>query len=672
MFKRYFQRSSASKQIQTISKLWSTFLEFHTKICINDKLDAEKPASAYHEVQGLIKILNILKEEDKEPSDSRMLRPSMEFIMSSKLFEILTSVAQMDRPRGLLTILIKFFKSILKNVTNQDYMHHMSFHSSLSSILHILNALLSSFSADNKILVLKLVTCLLLKIHENPALMDLFVYRTEKKSEFLPLSILMIYFNEEYFYQYNRVPFVLLGKITDKDITKILKENELILRLVTKLAFFFQQRNMEAIKMVSGLIQEFFVNCKSKQTQDELVDSIYENFCAPILTPRLQSKEYSSRLNATILLSTVIQEITSVNILITFVYFFQGKEKDGSKRLKPLVSTPTGSSRKSFDFQGDLNKGCKQISDISKMWETLIDNLNSRYEKLSIYTLKILFFLISQGGKKIVKLLITDFFSGSPPTDKVSVTAEIFLSQIPSSIMPGGVKMHVGDYLTSGYLKCSQALASSMILLNEYSEHTGDSYTKPQSGETGGTLVSDKGIYIETSQKFFEGEILHAVLIKFKNFLNNQLDENLYVTGIISALSSFPKEIGSFTALHNFLLEPQTDSKGNFLTYLKQLAIEIDFLMTSGNSFQKKVELAGQEMGVIPKVVGNESLMGIISESIRNKKSKSLVIDDNKLHLEAVVVFQEFVKEMASILVFKELLDDMSNRAKVDDEEYGL
>lgn len=672
MFKRYFQKPSSTKQIQTISKLWATFLDFHSKICINDKLDLEKPASAYSEVQGLNKILAMLIEEDKETSDSRMLRPSMEFIMSSKLFEILTSVAQMDRPRGLLTILIKFYKAILKKVVNQDYMHHMSFHSSLSSILHILNALLSSYSQDQKILVLSLVNCLLNKIFENPALMDLFVYRTEKKSEFLPLSILMIYFSEEYFYQYKHSAFITLGKIIDEDITKIIKENELVLRLVAKLAFYFQQKNIEAIKSISFFIQEFYSCCKSKETQEELVDSLYENFCAPILTPRLQSKEYSTRINASVLLSIVIQEISSINLLIAFVYFFQGKEKDGSKRLKPLVSTPTGSSRKSFDFQGDLNKGCKQISDISKMWETLIDNLNSKYEKLSIYTLKILFYLISQGGKKVVKLLITDFFTGSPPTDKVSVTAEIFLSQIPSSIMPGGIKFNVSDYLTSGYLKCSQALASSKIHLNEYSEHTGNSFSKSQSGETGGTLANSKYFYSEATEKFFEGEILHAVLIKFKNFLNNQLDENLYVTGIISALSSFPKEIGSFTALHNFLLEPQTESKGNFLTYLKHLAIDIDLLMNSGDSFNKKVEIAAQDLGVIPKASASETFIGIFSETIRNKKSKSLVIDDNKTNLEAIVVFQEFVKEMTSILVFKELLDDMSNRAKIDEEEYVL
>jgi hypothetical protein len=623
---------------------------------MDDRPGVEKPAPSYPEIMGLNNILEYLIKEDKEENESRMMKPCMEFIISSKIFEILTSVAQMDKPRGLLKILIKFYKGILKKVVNQDYMIQMSFHSSLSSILHILNALFSSFSHDQRVEVLGLVNALLQNIYSQEALIELFIYKTEKKSEFLPLSILMLYFNDEYFFQYKHKSFITLSKINFPSIQPLLKESEFILTLTSKLAFYFQQKNVEAIKQTSSLFQSFYSNCANKQTREDLVDCFYENFCVPILTPRLQSKEYSTRLNASILLSIVIQEMTSENIVITIVYFFQGKEKDGSKRLKPLVSTPTGSSKKTFDFKGDLNKGCQQISDISKMWETLIDNLNSKYEKLSIYSLKIVYFLLSQGGKKVVKLLITDYFSGSPPTDDMQTTAEIFLSYIPPSVMPSGLSRNFSEYLSSGYLKCSSALSTSTLHLNEYSEHTGDISSKPQTGETGGT----------------EGCLQERVM-KFKNFLNNQLDENLYLTGIISTLSAFPKEIGSFGSLHNFLLEPQTSSKkGNFLTYLKQLALEIDTLMSSDESFPFKVESTSRELGISPKLSANDSFMYLISDSIRGKKSRSLVIEDSRVNLEAIVVFQEFVKEQASIIMFKELLDDMSTRAKKEEEEYSV
>jgi hypothetical protein len=287
--------------------------------------------------------------------------------------------------------------------------------------------------------------------------------------------------------------------------------------------------------------------------------------------------------------------------------------------------------------------------------------------------LKIVYFLLSQGGKKVVKLLITDYFSGSPPTDDMQTTAEIFLSYIPPSVMPSGLSRNFSEYLSSGYLKCSSALSTSTLHLNEYSEHTGDISSKPQTGETGGTEGCLQERVEKKDEKFFEGDILHAVLMKFKNFLNNQLDENLYLTGIISTLSAFPKEIGSFGSLHNFLLEPQTSSKkGNFLTYLKQLALEIDTLMSSDESFPFKVESTSRELGISPKLSANDSFMYLISDSIRGKKSRSLVIEDSRVNLEAIVVFQEFVKEQASIIMFKELLDDMSTRAKKEEEEYSV
>ena len=355
--------------------------------------------------------------------------------------------------------------------------------------------------------------------------------------------------------------------------------------------------------------------------------------------------------------------------MLSVVYFLQGKEKDGNKRLKPLVSTPTSSQKKIFDFSIDINQGCKPLSDMNKMWGTLIENLNSKYEQLSVYTLKILFFLLSQGGKKIVKLLITDYFSGSPPTDHITITAELFLSLIPLSILPKDSSTWFSEYMVSGYCKCSQALSLSTINLHEYSEHTGDQSVKIKTGETGGTKGKLADLYIDINQKFFEGEILHSILMKFKNFLNNSIDENLFITGIISTLSAYPKEIGSFSALHNFLLEPQTSNRDNFLMCLKLLALEIDRIVMNDQHIHEKMNFSIQDLGLSPRNSHSETFYEhMLSSRTRAKKAKSVVIED-KRNIEAIVIFQEFIKEMASILLFKELLDDMSIRARADDEE---
>ncbi|OMJ91081.1 hypothetical protein SteCoe_6442 [Stentor coeruleus] len=667
--KRYFHRSTTMSPLQKINQIWNNFINFHSSLCEFERNDSMKPATAYSEIKALSQIADILIEEDSLDAQIRTLRPCLEFLITSRVFEILTAAAQIDMPGGLFLIVIKMFTKILKKIKNQDLVSQMSFHSSLSSLLHILFSIVSSSTDEMKIAVIKMIKRLLERIKDSSAHMDLFISNYEKRAEFLPLSILMLYFNDQNFYKYDKTPFIMMGKITDESLLRIIiKDHEFTLNLVTKLSFYFQIREVNAIKIYAAFLEEFYSNCISKTFKEEIVDAFYETFCAPILTPRLQSNDYSTRINASILLTIVVQEITSVDVLIPIVYFFQGKAKDGSKRLKPLVNTPTSSQKKTFEFNIDPNKGCKPISDISKMWDTLIDNLNSKFEQLSIYTLRILYYLLNQGGKKIVKLLITDYFSGCPPTGDVCMTADIFISLIPPKILPKDLNRNLNEYLQSAYLRCSSAVKSSTIQLEEFSEYTGSSSYKYQLGETGGTDLLQNP-FINSKEKFFEGEILHVVLMKFKNFLQNSIDENLYITGIISTLSTFPKEKGSFSVLHNFLLEPQTSSKDNFLTYLKQLAIEIDSLAIKDDNFNEKLMNTIQEMGVPIKVSASDTFYEMMfAGRSKNKKSKSLQVED-KRYIEAIVVFQEFVKEMCSILIYKEVLDDMANRARADDEE---
>ena len=660
-----------SSPLEKVRSYWNTFLEFHTHICENDRDDLQKPASAYPEIGGLHKLLDILLEEDNSPSPTRSMRLCMEYVVTSKVFEILTAAGQIDMPGGLLEIVINFFTFVLREIKNQDFIPQMSFHTSLSSLLHILNSLIPTLTGEMKKSVLKLIYELLNKIHKNTALIELFIYNDGKKSELLPVSLLLFYFNEHDFIEYEKNAFFVIPKIRDAEIVSIIiRSHEFALNLVTKLAVYFQRKDVYCIQKMSEFFHEFYCQCVNRELQDEILDIFYENFCVQILTPRLQSSEFNTRLNASILLTIIVQEFTSQALLITIVYFLQGKERNGNKRLKPLVSTPTSSQGKKFDFTIDLNRGCKPLSDVSKMWETLLENLNSSHEQLSIYTLKIIYFLLAHGGKKVAMFLITDYFSGTPPTGNVTMTAEIFLSLIPQKILPKLTASWYSDYLSSGSFKCSSALSSSTIHLHEYSEHTGAQSFKAKAGETGGTQPRLNNLLdLEANLKFFEGDILHIIMQKFKNFLCNSVDENIFITGIISTLSAFPKEIGSFSALHNFLLEPQTSTDDNFLTFFKLLALEINHIADSDECLEEKLEISRYDLGLPSNTFTADSFYNsLISSAIRSKKLKCLEVE-NKLHIEAILIFQEFVKEVASILLFKEILDDMSMRARIDDED---
>ncbi|OMJ80230.1 hypothetical protein SteCoe_19544 [Stentor coeruleus] len=677
--KRYFHRSTTATPLQKITQTWENFLNFHTQLCGNNKSNSSKPAAAYTEIKALNHIIEILVEEDSLDTQVKTLRPCLELLITSKMFEILTAAAQIDIPNGLFLIVIKIFTKILKKVQNQDLVSQMSFHCSLNSMLRILLSMISSSIGENNIIciaddfknaVIKLITRLLERIKGSSGHLDLFVSNYEKKSEFIPLSILMYFFNDLGFYKYDKSPFLLIGKIFDENVLRvIIRDHELANRLVMKLGFYFQMRELQTVKVYAEFLEQFYSNCISKTLKEEIIDSFYENFCAPILTPRLQSNEHSTRINSSIFLSTVIQEFKSIDLLLPIVYFLQGKAKDGSKRLKHIVNTPTSSQKKPFDFTPDPNKGCLPTSDICKMWSILIDNLNSKYDQLSIYTLRIIYYLLSQGGKKVVKLLITDSFSGNPPTSEVCIKANTFLSIIPNKITPKDLNRNLNDYLHSAYLRCSSAVKYSTIVLEEFSEYTGASSYKAQIGETGGTDVVNQDFYVENSEKFFEGEILHVVLMKFRNFLENSVDENLYVTGIISTLATFPKEKGLFGSLHNFLLGPLNLNKDGFLACFKQLAMEIEFLASKDENFNEKLASTIQEMGVPIRSSASDTFYDIMLKGRnKNKKSKSTQIEDRS-HIEAVMIFQECIKEIVSILIFKKVLDDMLFAVKNDEND---
>ena len=138
MWNRLFPKHLSLSNVQQINKHLEVFITFHTFICENDKSELQKPASAYVEIQELSKIIDILIEEDKQPSQNRLLKPCMEFLMTKKFFDITTAAAQIDLPKGLMLYIIKLYRKILKHIKNQDFIPQIGFHSSLSSLLHVL------------------------------------------------------------------------------------------------------------------------------------------------------------------------------------------------------------------------------------------------------------------------------------------------------------------------------------------------------------------------------------------------------------------------------------------------------------------------------------------------------------------------------------------------------
>mmetsp|Transcript_3811 Transcript_3811/g.3606 ORF Transcript_3811/g.3606 Transcript_3811/m.3606 type:complete len:282 (-) Transcript_3811:33-878(-) len=272
--------------------------------------------------------------------------------------------------------------------------------------------------------------------------------------------------------------------------------------------------------------------------------------------------------------------------------------------------------------------------------------------------------------------MITDHFSGTPPNDEFKIDCETFMSMFPSSVFSFNANTF-SDFITSAYSSTFEA--SSIIyknIANEDSEFTGASASKlnenfskspiAKSAGTGGTPRKRLQLFIETEEEetFNPGEILDYVVSKFNNFLGNSFQENLMLTGIISALAVYPKVNEATRALNNFLIEPQ-DKKSNvmFIHILKSIASDIDSKFLEDTSLNSKL-LMVKEMLEMPLKLGFYDSIIVSRKLTRRKTNENCVNESEKQFLEAVVVFQEFLKEMCSLLLFKELMHDMTASSK--------
>jgi len=95
--------------------------------------------------------------------------------------------------------------------------------------------------------------------------------------------------------------------------------------------------------------------------------------------------------------------------------------------------------------------------------------------------------------------------------------------------------------------------------------------------------------------EFCEGEFLATILEKFRSVLSNSMDENIYLSGILSALCSFPVINKESKLLHLTLLEPSNQfnrSDKTLIGHLKQIAKEIEYTSQHMINLDDAIDLA--------------------------------------------------------------------------------
>jgi hypothetical protein len=147
---------------------------------------------------------------------------------------------------------------------------------------------------------------------------------------------------------------------------------------------------------------------------------------------------------------------------------------------------------------------------------------------------------------------------------------------------------------------------------------------------------------------FSQGEFLTAILGKLKSVLANSLDENVYITGILTALCSFPVINPASRMLHIALLEPGNQfhrSKVTLIGHLKTASREIEYISRDIVNFEDALDLAKSSTNKYERFE-----VTIVKEDVDEVESKS-----EKTFVEGVLVFQEFIAELAGVIQAKTL-----------------
>jgi hypothetical protein len=133
------------------------------------------------------------------------------------------------------------------------------------------------------------------------------------------------------------------------------------------------------------------------------------------------------------------------------------------------------------------------------------------------------------------------------------------------------------------------------------------------------------------------------------------MEENLFVTGILSSLCSYPVINEPSRLLHLALLEPGNQfhrSHKTLIGHLKATAQAIETIARDMVNFEDALDLAKSSTNKYERFE-----VTIVSEDFEEVINKS-----EKTFVEGVLVFQEFIAELAGIIHAKALCSRVSRQ----------
>lgn len=206
---------------------------------------------------SLLKIVDILLEEDHENRRERTMGDWLEFFASNSMFEIIWAYTKADKPTGFFKIGVPVILDIITGITCTSLLSQSNIHQSLVMLLNSISLSLQHesqyFNWEEEIL--ELINGISLKAYNEPYLISLFFSNVRKcstkkseRGEYIPLKIVLFLFkalktigahNKDYAL---RVFYVLklILRTNSKPLDEyIMNESDLIETIITHLNSFY-------------------------------------------------------------------------------------------------------------------------------------------------------------------------------------------------------------------------------------------------------------------------------------------------------------------------------------------------------------------------------------------------------------------------------------------------
>lgn len=567
--------------------------------------------------ESLNGLLAVLITEDQGQSEGLDFGSGMTWVLSKGYFDQLVAWAQLDQPYGMFAKVVYFFTLLVMDIRNQALIQHQAFNRALLNLLFMTNERIKrgQVFAEAEITTVPLIHAISRRVAQEPSLASCFTTKEAGGVQYVLVPILQFFMTGERAEE-NLVLecVVLLGQVEDEDVINYVRTESQLLQLVSHRLIkpvsnlpktwskATPQRPKELDEICRYLLRldEFCEKCLHTSLIDTLCFHLLSDCFQPYISPYLTSEDVECRSAFTRYLLHMVYTVTSQELVLCVGNMIRtGNMEGGEGAHHRIESSSTMVSGSTVAFPSYPSKPSPSPS----IWPSFISNLQSPHLILRLNSIKLLYILLQKGRLRMIKLLITDSFSGEIPVGFTGCSYERFLSNFPGSLLHSDVKNTVFYYyesLESIFLsdlpQFEHFSCPSFMSKHGYFPSNEQEIALFRSQDLYGSQTSE-----ESNSDIDYGPIMDYLLGKIEAVLTNTTEENALITGILTMLCRIPA-LNMTSSILFFLLFSLVESKG-LLNRLKKVKItQIDTkimkMSSEASNFEGALNGARRALGV--------------------------------------------------------------------------